>query len=337
MVFTSPRNVFGLSRRYLTDIPPSHDPEENVTINDLCSFPTQDSLPTKYVLGPYPNTSSFLLGEWYWNGGVQKSQESFKKLVEIVGSDDFRPADISNVNWKQVNNALTETSSAFEWQDESGWISTPVAISVPFHRGTKKPGAQDYIVTNFHHRALVSVIRERLEDHDHAQRFHYQPYELLWKRGTEQEVRVHGELYTSQVFLDAQRNLDASPGEPDCDLPRAIVGLMFWSDATHLTSFSSAQLWPLYLFFGNESKYRRCKPSCNLCSHVAYFEKVISVPHSHRSSLNSTSFLASRRIQRSRNCYQGEMSKRCSVNALSQRITARAMEDITRRGVHAGI
>lgn len=47
---------------------------------------------------------------------------------------------------------------------------------------------------------------------------------------------------------------------------------MFWSDATQLTSFGNAKLWPCYLFFGNKSKYRRCRPSCNLCCHVAYFE-----------------------------------------------------------------
>jgi hypothetical protein len=49
---------------------------------------------------------------------------------------------------------------------------------------------------------------------------------------------------------------------------------MFWSDATHLTNFRNAKLWPLYMFFGNESKYRRCKLSCNACEHVAYFETV---------------------------------------------------------------
>ena len=49
---------------------------------------------------------------------------------------------------------------------------------------------------------------------------------------------------------------------------------MFWSDATHLTQFGNSQLWPCYLFIGNESKYRWCKPSCNSCSHIAYFQKV---------------------------------------------------------------
>jgi hypothetical protein len=59
-----------------------------------------------------------------------------------------------------------------------------------------------------------------------------------------------------------------------CDLPRVVAGLMFWSDVTHLTSFGDAKIWPLYMFFGNESKYFRCKPSSNLCHHVAYFQSV---------------------------------------------------------------
>ena len=74
--------------------------------------------------------------------------------------------------------------------------------------------------------------------------------------------------------MDAHRELQDSPGEPDCNLPKVVVAMMFWSDATHLTSFGDAKLWPSYLHFGNESKYRRCKPSSHLCNHVAYFQAV---------------------------------------------------------------
>ena len=63
---------------------------------------------------------------------------------------------------------------------------------------------------------------------------------------------------SSEAFIEAHRDLQDSPG---CHLPRIIVGLMFASDGTHLTAFSNAKLWPLYLAIGNESKYRRSKPS----------------------------------------------------------------------------
>jgi len=64
---------------------------------------------------------------------------------------------------------------------------------------------------------------------------------------------------------------------PGCTLPHHIVALMFWSDATQLTSFGDAKLWPLYVFFGNQTKYRRGQPSAKLCSHVAYFQMVSTI------------------------------------------------------------
>ncbi|KAG2049274.1 hypothetical protein BDR06DRAFT_991207, partial [Suillus hirtellus] len=49
---------------------------------------------------------------------------------------------------------------------------------------------------------------------------------------------------------------------------------MFWSDATQLMTFGNAKLWPIYMYFGNEPKYHRCRPSCHLGNHVAYFQKL---------------------------------------------------------------
>jgi hypothetical protein len=59
------------------------------------------------------------------------------------------------------------------------------------------------------------------------------------------------------------------------------VALMFASDGTQLTAFSDAKLWPLYLGVGNESKYRRTKPSCQAFEHIAYFETVSTAPSLH--------------------------------------------------------
>ena len=67
--------------------------------------------------------------------------------------------------------------------------------------------------------------------------------------------------------------MQQSPLEEGCNLPRYILALMFASDATMLASFGTAKLWPLYLCFGNDSKYQRAKPSENLFEQVAYFEK----------------------------------------------------------------
>ena len=59
-----------------------------------------------------------------------------------------------------------------------------------------------------------------------------------------------------------------------------LPGLMFSSDSTQLTAFSSAKLWPIYLTFGNESlaKNRRSKLSCQAFECIAYLETVCEVP-----------------------------------------------------------
>ena len=275
-IFETSRNSFSLFRRYFSRRLPSHDPDSEVDIPNLSDIVCTDAEHPASSFGPYPNKSSFHLGEWYWNHGVQKSQASFKELVSIVGDVDFQPSDIRGTKWDNINKKLAEGDCDEEWADETaGWVTSPVKISVPFHRFTSNPGPRDFIITNFHHRPLVSVIREKLSNENDFPYFHYEPYELLWKPHEEQNpVRIHGELYTSPAFIDAHNSLQQSVGEPGCELPRVVVALMFWSDGTHLTNFGNAKLWPLYMFYGNESKYRRGKPSCKLCEHVAYFETV---------------------------------------------------------------
>ncbi|KAF7966593.1 hypothetical protein HWV62_37801 [Athelia sp. TMB] len=301
--FVTPRNVFGLFRRYFSHHSPTHDPERDLELQDLTEGPLDllaeaignvtiqtaqvasgSSAPASEIrrasssFFPYPNESMFRLGDWYWNG-TQKSQEAFNSLISILKSPSFMLADVCGAPraWSQINTILSSDGGAedgFEWEDEvAGWKCKPIIIKVPFHQRAESPGPKPYIAGHLYHRSLVAVIREKLSDPFHAAGFHYEPFELFWQpRDVNSKTRVHGELYTSPAFLRAYQELLESPGEPNCSLPRILVAMMFWSDATQLTSFGNAKLWPCYLFFGNESKYRRCKPSCHLCSHVAYFE-----------------------------------------------------------------
>ena len=136
------------------------------------------------------------------------------------------------------------------------------------------PGSKKFDVEpGFVHRNLMSVIREKVQDPEHFARFHTEPYELLFQPDEETSPsRVHGELYTSDAFLEAHQEVQNGPGEPG--LERVVVALMFASDATQLTKFTDAKLWPLYLAFGNDSKYLRTKPGSGLMNPVAFFEQV---------------------------------------------------------------
>jgi hypothetical protein len=278
-IFTT-RNIFGFSRVYHTSEMPSYDPEAHVSMRDLSNIHVDvPSHSDSQTFHPYPNQSAFRLGDWFWNGGVQKSQASFNELMEIIGDPGFQLEDVRDIKWDQINKDLAE--EAGEWVDEdAGWTRTPFSISVPYQPRRGIPsvphaGPRDFVVGDFYHRSLVSVIREKLSGLSVDHLFHFEPYELLWQPANDKDyIRVQSELYNSPAFIDAHRELQESPSEPGCDLPRVIVALMFWSDATQLTAFSNTKLWPLYLFFGNESKYRRCKPSCHLCEHVAYFQMV---------------------------------------------------------------
>jgi hypothetical protein len=200
--------------------------------------------------------------------------------VSIVGDPDFDPQDVREANWSKINQTLGandyDEGDRPEWQNEdAGWKRKPITIDIPFHNRMKVPGTQQRVVFDLHYRSVVSVIKEKLSNPADDAHFHYEPYEYIWKPTDDSdELRVYGEMYASPAFQDAHRELQESPGEPNCELPRVVVALMFSSDATQLTSFGNAQLWPCYMFFGNESKYRRCKPSCKLCNHIAYFQKV---------------------------------------------------------------
>ncbi|KAF8834345.1 hypothetical protein BDN67DRAFT_992684 [Paxillus ammoniavirescens] len=276
--FKTQANSFGLFCLYDEETVPSHDPQN-------CSGTEDPLLPTRFVFGanqnidhpfyPYPNETSLRLGDWC----------NFKKLLDIIVSSEFQPEDIRDTNWMTIDRELGNLGSgeldhdehnavSEEWLDtNTGWKRTTITISVPFPQRSAHPGPKDYSIDNFYHRSLMSIIREKVLDPVHHQLFHYEPYELRWQPlHKARDVRVHGELFTSKSFLEAHRILQESPSEPDCDLPCRIVALMLWSDATHLTSFSDVKLWPLYVYFGNKSKDKRCQPSAHLCTHAAYFQ-----------------------------------------------------------------
>jgi hypothetical protein len=307
-IFTSPPNIFGLLRQYHAESFPSHDPDADLepadlsdVLSDTLNLNSAPSLPES-IFRPYPNENAFLLGEWFWDDCVQKSKSSFDKLINIVSRPEFKPEDVGKVPWDSINEVLGSSSNADEvWLDEpdAGWTDTSITISIPFHRLTINPGPQLYTAPPFRHRSIVSILKEKMANAEDFRHFHLEPYKLLWQREDmyDKPIRVYGELYTSPAFLEAYEEIQQLPGEPGCTLPRVLVGLMFSSDGTLLTSFGNASLWPCYMYFGNESKYLRSKPSCKLCHHIAYFHKV-SPSVCFYSQLPISLVLAASRFQR---------------------------------------
>jgi len=88
----TPRNAFGLLRQYLlTDY--IHDPRRMSIYKNLFDGPAAAVCLASAPAGnsnfyPYPNESSFRLGDWYWSHRRSKSRESFRELLDIVGALD---------------------------------------------------------------------------------------------------------------------------------------------------------------------------------------------------------------------------------------------------------
>ncbi|KAJ3531696.1 hypothetical protein NMY22_g8044 [Coprinellus aureogranulatus] len=284
-------NEFGLTKHYWTLEPRPHDPDAHITRSDIMDHdPVDESdsrtgerptgeprIDNRYY--PFPNFSSYLIGQWFWTD-QEKGRKSLQQLVAIITSDGFRPEELLLANWDGIQASLG--SSEFEdsetaWADDgASWRTASVTIDVPFNSNSLNPGSEHYTVDGFRFRPLVTVIRARLQDEGHCDHFHFVPYELQWKpSGSASQHRVYGEMYCSPAYVDAYKEIQSLPPEPEEDhLPRYIVALMFSSDGTTLASFGNKSLWPLYMWFGNESKHRRAKVSLGLVEHIAHFQKL---------------------------------------------------------------
>ena len=90
--------------------------------------------------------------------------------------------------------------------------------------------------------------------------FHFTPFKMYHMRpdGNSKE-RVFLEMYDSNVLWEEHNKVQCTPTDDlTCKREKVIAALMFWSDATQLASFGTAKLWPIYMLFGNLSKYVQC-------------------------------------------------------------------------------
>lgn len=237
----------------------------------------------------------YRLMSWMNSGSRQKSETEVQRLIkDVLQAHDF---DIEHLERFSVRRSLQELD-----RDEGGkkitfpddWIETDVTIDVP----TKtREEAKTYTVPGFHYRPLVEVIRAAFADVQ-ASAFHLSPFKRLWKDPLDDhQERIFDELYTSNAWLDAQDNIQKLPKEPNCSLERVIAGLMFFSDATHLANFGTAKAWPLYLYFGNLTKYVRSSPRSGAC-HLVGFLPSVSSPDCRFLVFMSTNLISFRTVSK---------------------------------------
>ncbi|KAG8983816.1 hypothetical protein FRB94_005321 [Tulasnella sp. JGI-2019a] len=201
---------------------------------------------------PYPNMSSFLFGDWFWQHENKSRTDCNYLLKDVLLHLDFKLDNLRNVNFKAIDNQMVTSGkgSPIASPTIDGWKKTEVIIDVLIKN--LKPAL--FSIPSLHHRSLVSVIQDVFTNDATAKSSCYQPYQEYWKvPGMDNTEHLHGELYMSDAFNQAHKALQQQPSVDT--IPCVICMMMLWSDSTHLMSFRQAKLWPLYLYFGNQLKY----------------------------------------------------------------------------------
>lgn len=269
---------------------------------------------TSSIFFPFLNESVARLMCWFHGGSNQKSIGELDKLVnEVLRHDQFNISDLENFSTVREHERLDSGfTSADTTPNEpipligevpvttksiptDGWQEKSVKISLPAKKNKPtETNAPEFEVKGVLLRPLLDVMTEAFQSPAFLE-FHLTPFEQVWDPehdcdpilGQTQSPlaeiphvewpndipgghqRIYGEIYTSPEMLKAHAALPADP-----NLETVVAAFMFWSDSTHLANFGNASLWPLYTFFGNQSKYTRAKPTSNACHHQAYIPSV---------------------------------------------------------------
>ncbi|KAJ7837995.1 hypothetical protein B0H14DRAFT_2361983, partial [Mycena olivaceomarginata] len=282
--FTTAINTFRLWRDYLHR--PTYDPDSLISTSDLSNqfpLPPPQPLPQPPLDSPIPetsiNTSIALLMAWHNNGETKKSNGQLNALVnDVLLHPDFNPEALRGFTAARAEKqAEKEAAKAFPFLQN--FQKTSVDISVPSGSATIPP--RTFSVPGLHYRSLISVIKAAFAG-PFSRHFHFTPFKLWHKvRSTAAQIRVFTEIYNSDAFIREHDNVRLRGALPpdalNCKLEKVVAALMFWSDSTHLANFGNAKLWPIYLLFGNLSKYLRTQPGAE--HHVAYIPSVSEQLH----------------------------------------------------------
>jgi len=214
---------------------------------------------------------------WQYSSSNLISNAALQWLTTFLDNDAYDRRDVRVFNptreKKLIAEYLEDQSNPFSARN--GWKESSVYIRLPKEK-MKWPlegDAPELEIKGVRHRSLIDIITEVFED-GVATTFHMTPFHHMWKVSEERSIKVDSETYSSPAMMEAYIEVNSLPREPDDNLEHVIASLMMYSNSTHLSNFGDASLWPFYVFFGNESKYTRGKPTASACHHVAYIPTV---------------------------------------------------------------
>ena len=266
---------------YLTSDPIDSQPNIPAFLSPLQTFCHAATSAVQPFFAPFRNASIYHLMTWFYSSSNTKSIAEVNSLVkDVILAPDFSQEDFFGFNASKEHQVMDsyqeppgDGPSPFSFDDT--WIKGTVEISLPCD-GIKQTEAEaPKFLVEVYYRKLMDVIKAALSE-PAAEKFHTFPFEEFWHPGpNEPEERIYSEIYTGDRWNEEYARIHSTNQEgPHFDLESFIVALMIWSDSTSLAQFGHAQLWPIYLYIGNQSKYSRAKPSSFAAHHVAYMPKV---------------------------------------------------------------
>ena len=283
---------FGIFRKYSTI--PSHNPDDVDPFDDVTSVPPGTAptsigsdlhISTRHDSNPLADsknpTEDLLLG--WWSEGSCDGIASLDRLVKCLTSQYFDPSQLKDFNAvsaiRRFEKQHCSSKPGTTLEPGDGWKVGSVKIRLPCTKvKQREEDAPEFTVDGILYRDAAEVITKELQDPDSFERIHLKPFEEWWKPSESDEpVWVYSDVYTSDAMLEADRKLQESleaTSSAGPHLETFIVSVGLYSDSTNLTAFSSASLWPMYMYIANESKYVRAKPTSFSAHHIAYLPTV---------------------------------------------------------------
>ena len=287
-------NSFGVFRKYLTI--PSHNPHDPDAFADVPTATTSTQpqsigsgltavAPAGVGCDPLANSenpSEDLLLAWMVHGSRNTPTGMNELVHNVIRHQGFDSSELHNFNAVTAirrfeREHFSKPGATLKAGD--GWKEGSVKIRLPCTRTKQKEEeAPEFTVGGILYRDVVEVITAELEDPDAFNNIHTTPYEEWWyPHPGGDPVCICSKTYNSNAMLQADKEMQdklRATGRPDDNLETFIITALLYSDSTHLASFGTASLWPIYLYLGNVSKYICSKPTSFSAHHIAYIPTV---------------------------------------------------------------
>jgi Plavaka transposase len=265
-------NIYGVWKQYMYR--PSYDPDASIMPQDLyrphlstfAPIGTQPEINDDVLR--YKNKTVQLIMDWQNTRSSIKSNEEVTRLVhDVVLHPDFTVDELLNFSAAREN----QKADAAEHEATFPQAFQQIAVNIKVPSGNKDVPPKTLAIPGLSFRKITTLIRDEFEG-PMFMKFHLSPFKLFCKHPHQnKDERIYSEMTDSDVFIDEHDKVQRAPtDDPACKREKVIAVLMFWSDATHLATFGTAKMWPVYMQFGNVSKYVRCQPTSGATKHVAY-------------------------------------------------------------------